>query len=190
MNLPSDCVFNEIFKHLNGFDLLKIQRVCKLWNRQVNDRQWLWRERCEREANDKLILLKRDWKTAWIKLHSDKHMKDLKIIKQRMKNANETKDLNVAGLVKVVIPLSIFEVESLRVLRVNNNGWTFIPQQICRLTKLEKLRISYNQLTELPPFLSQLVNLQYLHVGGNKIISIAPELSNLRLKTDGGCSRR
>jgi len=82
------------------------------------------------------------------------------------------------------IPLEVFELEQLKVLKLSNNALTSIPDSISRLQNLTELYLGGNQLTNLPDSITPLQNLTVLYLGGNKLTSLPESITRLQNLTE------
>ncbi|KAI8056654.1 hypothetical protein BDF22DRAFT_652764 [Syncephalis plumigaleata] len=78
-----------------------------------------------------------------------------------------------------VLSLSLAQLQSLRILRLNNNCITELSPSIFELNGLEELDLSNNQLRRLPPGISKLKRLDNLKLRDNQLESIPQELAHL-----------
>jgi small GTP-binding protein len=90
--------------------------------------------------------------------------------------------LDLSGLGLTEIPDQLFELRSLKELKLNNNRLTAIPSGISRLGQLVLLSLANNKLGQLPNEIGRLQNLKRLELEGNLLSSLPAstrELSNL-----------
>ena len=69
------------------------------------------------------------------------------------------KELDLGGLALSTIPVDVFELHWLEILRLHFNRIQTIPAEIAQLTQLKELNLVVNQLTNLPEDLAQLERL-------------------------------
>ena len=95
------------------------------------------------------------------------------------------KYLKLSGNEFTSIPESIFEIDSLLTLNLNENNISSIPDDITALNNLKKLELSGNQFTLFPDNLGELENLMKLDLGYNNIESLPSDI--LSTLTNLGC---
>lgn len=84
------------------------------------------------------------------------------------------------------LSLSLWKVEWLTVLYLDNNHLSHLPSQIGSLVNLEHLDASHNFILRLPPEIGELVNLHELKLGSNRIQDLPCELGKcFQLQTLG-----
>lgn len=84
------------------------------------------------------------------------------------------------------LSLSLWKVEWLTVLYLDNNHLSHLPSQIGTLVNLEHLDASHNFIHQLPPEIGDLVNLRELKLSSNRIQDLPYELGKcFQLQTLG-----
>ena len=78
------------------------------------------------------------------------------------------------------IPAEVFELEYLKVLKLNNNQLASLPEAIGNLQNLFLLNLWGNQLTSLPEAIGNLQNLSSLNLWGNQLTSLPEAVANLQ----------
>ncbi len=91
----------------------------------------------------------------------------------------QLEELWLSGLHLSEIPAPVFQLESLKSLRVNDNQLKSISNEITNLTNLEELWLTYNQIGEIPPAIFQMTQLKKLYLGYNEISELPDEVANL-----------
>ena len=78
------------------------------------------------------------------------------------------------------IPVEIFDLVWLKILKLNNNEIEHIPDSISRLQNLTVLSLANNQLRKLPNSISQLEILSHLYLGSNHIRELPNSIFRLQ----------
>lgn len=81
------------------------------------------------------------------------------------------------------IPLEIFSIPNLKILKIDNSKIKTIPVQVANLKKLESLSISDCELITLPSSIGKLTKLQEVELRDNKIKEIPLEMGSLKKLT-------
>ena len=81
----------------------------------------------------------------------------------------DLKRLEIEGMKLNKVPVGIFELRNLEVLKLSNQKIAKIPANIKKLTKLKELRLAQLQLEELPDIFEHLPELMILDVGHNNL---------------------
>jgi DMSO/TMAO reductase YedYZ molybdopterin-dependent catalytic subunit len=90
-------------------------------------------------------------------------------------------ELDLSGLELDEIPLSVFELTSLRTLLLYNNNLSSIPENIKSLSKLKSISLNSNKFSQIPPaVICQLTSLTELWICDNQLKTIPIELKNLQ----------
>ncbi|MGF1637344.1 MAG: COR domain-containing protein [Cyclobacteriaceae bacterium] len=119
-------------------------------------------------------------------------MRVQKIIQQAVENKSKGIDLADCSLTE--IPLQVFELRHLEVLKLGSyfsdqhpqqkNNLHYLPPQICQLKNLKELYLPHNLLSTLPDCLTELSQLQVLILTGNCFNNLPAailDLKNLQL---------
>jgi Leucine-rich repeat (LRR) protein len=101
----------------------------------------------------------------------------LDLIRNVRENSLET--LDYSGKAITEIPLEVFELTNLKLLRLRSNKISSIPKEINKLINLVELNLIDNALETIPIELYQLENLEVLFLGKNQISSFPSGVSNL-----------
>ena len=101
----------------------------------------------------------------------------------------KVKDKNVIGLglyeqILSILPESISNLSSLRILRLGSDKLTTLPESISNLKSLQRLDLGWNKLTTLPESITNLKSLTELDLGGNKLTILPESISNLSSLTN------
>ncbi|KAI4291729.1 CCR4-NOT transcription complex subunit 6 [Pancytospora philotis] len=86
-------------------------------------------------------------------------------------------DMTFQGL-KSLSP-SLFLLNGIKELLLNNNELESIPRDICQLRSLERLNLAFNRIRSIPPELGRMVWLRELHLNDNSITTVPMELGGL-----------
>lgn len=78
-----------------------------------------------------------------------------------------------------VLPASIGDLDSLRLLDVHSNRLAELPYEIGNLAELRELRVQHNELAELPSSISRLVNLRGAHLSRNQLTHLPDSIGDL-----------
>ena len=79
-----------------------------------------------------------------------------------------------------VIPKSIRNLKSLKILNLNYNQLKALPEEIGEITLLEDLLLIDNSITGLPKTMGKLVHLRYLDLTRNKLDSLPRSIAKLK----------
>jgi len=79
-----------------------------------------------------------------------------------------------------VIPKSIRNLKSLKILNLNYNRLKALPEEIGEITFLEDLLLMDNSITGLPETMGKLVHLRYLDLTRNKLDSLPRSITKLK----------
>ncbi|EAL61591.1 Kelch repeat-containing protein [Dictyostelium discoideum AX4] len=95
------------------------------------------------------------------------------------------KTLNISNNYLTKLPIDIFQIPTLEVLRVSNNDLddNGIPK-ICTSTKLRSLDLRKNHLTSIPEGIINLVELQVLTLADNQISHLTSDIQKLTSLTE------
>lgn len=94
-------------------------------------------------------------------------------------NLPDLQILNVSYNKLAFVPISMFYLEKMTKLYLNDNKLSAIPDEIGNLVNLEELYLQQNKLTELPDSVGDCVKLQTLDLGNNKLHSLPSSMRNL-----------
>ena len=99
---------------------------------------------------------------------------------QRLTELDLSNDWNASNKDKLTeIPAEVFELEWLKVLKLNYSQLTSLPEAIGNLHNLSSLELGSNQLTSLPKAIGNLHNLSSLELGSNQLTSLPEAIGNL-----------
>ena len=83
------------------------------------------------------------------------------------------------GIAIDILPESIENLSSLRILYLDFNNLNELPESIGNLTQLIYFVLSFNQLTEIPESIGNLTNLSWIDLGYNQLESLPESIGNL-----------
>ena len=86
--------------------------------------------------------------------------------------------LDLGGFSLTEIPKEVFELQSLKILWLNDNNITEIPSDISKLENLNQIRLYNNQLTELPAEIGRLQKLGVLWAQNNELTYLPDEIGD------------
>lgn len=81
------------------------------------------------------------------------------------------------------IPMSSFNLNSLKILDFSSNQITSLPSEVGNLLSLTELKLSHNQLNTIPTTICLLSNLQLVDLSHNLFTQFTIELMNLKTHT-------
>jgi len=88
--------------------------------------------------------------------------------------------LNLNNVDIRTIPPEIGALTELRELSVSNNQISELPKELFSLSKLEVLTINSNALTSIPPDIKKLSNLKVLNLKYNRLTAVPEEIASLK----------